>query len=502
MSAFNLAMTRGGGQAPPPLTSLSSGGQSAAMLSGLTAGQFQLFLDNAWTTPSTSPPPAKEVSAPPERESEPVEEAEAAPVKKKGKAAPMEEVPLAAWTPLTPVTETSPSALPVTLDGELGAQEGDTAEAVLTEMAAGEEVALPVGGIALATSAPASRGQTSVEWFANQWQGVKGWETEAGEGGEMLLNQQMTAALAEVSEVATVTATSLDTAALATGATVVTSPMQQMVAAQTTFLERNRQVFLDMAASQRASGGEGAAAAREGGASPAQPATGGDNLVEMVKAVNQLQTVRGVAPPATGEPLPMPQINLVAQAPLFAAPPEGGAVTGGNDHAMAPGVVGATARGGWTPPAAQRAPVMRPEAADFAEELAGRVGRLRIISRPGQSEQLRVTLDPQELGEMTLRMRVDEENRVHLSIHTGTEAAKEVLTQQLSQLRDALARQDLGFGEVFVQVGSEGRGQWAGGEPQGRGGESAASGGHGQEKQIAPVIATPRAAPGRVSIMA
>ncbi len=97
-------------------------------------------------------------------------------------------------------------------------------------------------------------------------------------------------------------------------------------------------------------------------------------------------------------------------------------------------------------------PTLSTQSPRFADELAEKMGRLRVISRPGQSEQARIILQPKALGEIRIQMSVDEVSKVHLSISTETEAAKELLTRQISQLKEALARQDLGFAEVSVDV--------------------------------------------------
>ncbi|MBF0294047.1 MAG: flagellar hook-length control protein FliK [Magnetococcales bacterium] len=93
----------------------------------------------------------------------------------------------------------------------------------------------------------------------------------------------------------------------------------------------------------------------------------------------------------------------------------------------------------------------------FAEDLADETGRLRVISRPGASEQVRITLNPRELGSLDMRLVVDDRNQVHLMITTDSEAARDLLRGQLPQLRESLARQALGLGEVTVHV-EDGRG--------------------------------------------
>ncbi len=94
-------------------------------------------------------------------------------------------------------------------------------------------------------------------------------------------------------------------------------------------------------------------------------------------------------------------------------------------------------------------------AATFGEELMERVGRMRVIARAGQPEQVRIQLEPRELGSLDMRLQVDDESRVHLLITAESEAAKDMLNRQMSQLREALARQNLMFGEVTVQVDDE-----------------------------------------------
>lgn len=103
----------------------------------------------------------------------------------------------------------------------------------------------------------------------------------------------------------------------------------------------------------------------------------------------------------------------------------------------------------------QNTPTLAANSPQFADELAGRVGRMRLISRPGQSDQVKITLDPKDLGEINLRLHLDGENRVHLSISAESEAAKELLNRQMPQLKEALAKQNLGFGEVMVEVNTQ-----------------------------------------------
>ncbi|MBF0110258.1 MAG: flagellar hook-length control protein FliK [Magnetococcales bacterium] len=98
----------------------------------------------------------------------------------------------------------------------------------------------------------------------------------------------------------------------------------------------------------------------------------------------------------------------------------------------------------------------------FGEDLAEQIGRIRMISRPGGAEQVRINLMPRELGSMDVRLSVDEENRVHLLITTESEAARELLNKQMPQLKEAFLRQNLGFGDIAVQVDQRQRGDTSG----------------------------------------
>lgn len=114
-------------------------------------------------------------------------------------------------------------------------------------------------------------------------------------------------------------------------------------------------------------------------------------------------------------------------------------------------------------------PPLSTQSPAFADELMGRVGRIRIFSRGGASEQVRVTLVPADLGTVDLRLRVDAQSRVHLLITAETDAARDLMMRQMSQLREALERQNMGFGEVTVHVDAGQRGheemaQWGFGE--------------------------------------
>lgn len=89
---------------------------------------------------------------------------------------------------------------------------------------------------------------------------------------------------------------------------------------------------------------------------------------------------------------------------------------------------------------------------NFGEDLAERVGSIRLISRPGMSEQVRLSLVPRDLGTLDVRLQVDDDNRVHMLITAESDAAKDLLNKQMPQLRESLARQNFNLGDLFVQV--------------------------------------------------
>ncbi|MBF0138718.1 MAG: flagellar hook-length control protein FliK [Magnetococcales bacterium] len=94
----------------------------------------------------------------------------------------------------------------------------------------------------------------------------------------------------------------------------------------------------------------------------------------------------------------------------------------------------------------------------FGEDLAEQLGSLRMISRPGMNDQVRINLVPRELGTLDVRLTVDDQNRVHMLITTESDAARDLLNKQMPQLRDALASQNLGLGAIQVQVDQRQRG--------------------------------------------
>ncbi|MBF0380262.1 MAG: flagellar hook-length control protein FliK [Magnetococcales bacterium] len=107
----------------------------------------------------------------------------------------------------------------------------------------------------------------------------------------------------------------------------------------------------------------------------------------------------------------------------------------------------------------------------FSKELAERVGSIRLISRAGVSDQVRINLVPRDLGNLDIRLQVDSDNRVHMLVTTETEAAKDLLKNQMSHLKEAMSKQGMEFGDVDIQVdvkerengeGAEAGLQWGG----------------------------------------
>jgi hypothetical protein len=106
-------------------------------------------------------------------------------------------------------------------------------------------------------------------------------------------------------------------------------------------------------------------------------------------------------------------------------------------------------------------PPLSAQSPTFSRELAERVGNLRLISRSGVSDQVRINLVPRDLGNLDIRLQVDGDSRVHMLVTTETEAAKELLKNQISQLRESLTKQGMEFGDVDIQVDLQQRGDRA-----------------------------------------
>ncbi len=111
----------------------------------------------------------------------------------------------------------------------------------------------------------------------------------------------------------------------------------------------------------------------------------------------------------------------------------------------------AAARSGQAMPQVSRVPISA-QSPTFSAELAERVGSIRLISRAGISDQVRINLVPRDLGNLDIRLQVDSDHRVHMLVTAETEAVKDLLKSQMSQLREAMMKQGMEFGDVDIQV--------------------------------------------------
>ncbi|MBF0160595.1 MAG: flagellar hook-length control protein FliK [Magnetococcales bacterium] len=98
---------------------------------------------------------------------------------------------------------------------------------------------------------------------------------------------------------------------------------------------------------------------------------------------------------------------------------------------------------------------LSPNSPQFGQDLVDQIGRMRLISRPGMPEEVRLTLDPEDLGTLHIRVQIDRERQVQVSIVAESEAVREIINRQMPQLKEALARSNLIFGEVTVQLDSD-----------------------------------------------
>lgn len=110
--------------------------------------------------------------------------------------------------------------------------------------------------------------------------------------------------------------------------------------------------------------------------------------------------------------------------------------------------------GGSAAQAGNSRPVLTSKITEFPDMVASELGRTRIVTRPNQSEQIRIQLEPLELGELDMQVRVGVDRQVHMMITTESESTKEALQRQMGQLRESLASQNLSMGEVQVEVGA------------------------------------------------
>lgn len=228
----------------------------------------------------------------------------------------------------------------------------------------------------------------------------------------------------------------------------------------------------------------------EAGGNPGQP---GQPLPEATVAGNN--PARGLAETMASRTQARADLNL----PASLTPTDEK-----NDFAMAMRLVSDGARGVGEKPGVTSGNTLSPQSPAFGDELAGEVGRMRFISRAGGAEQMRISLNPRELGSLDLRVAVDNDQRVHVMITAESDATRDLLNKQIPQLREALARQNLGMGEVMVHV-DDGRGgdaaaQWGfqggnGATEERREGLAWRASGRGQSESPAPTVETVRSAP-------
>jgi hypothetical protein len=115
------------------------------------------------------------------------------------------------------------------------------------------------------------------------------------------------------------------------------------------------------------------------------------------------------------------------------------------------GLRSASASSGKTATQGVRTPLSA-QSPTFSAELAEKVGNMRLISRSGISDQVRINLTPRDLGNLDIRLQVDSEQRVHMLVTTETEAAKDLMKNQITQLKESLLKQGMEFGDVDIQV--------------------------------------------------
>ncbi|MEO5348989.1 MAG: flagellar hook-length control protein FliK [Magnetococcus sp. YQC-3] len=115
---------------------------------------------------------------------------------------------------------------------------------------------------------------------------------------------------------------------------------------------------------------------------------------------------------------------------------------------------------------------------------------------------------PEDLGTLDLRLRVDANNQVHLLINAETHAARDLLQKQITELQDALARQNMGIGDVVIQVNDQQQNnhaaaQWGFAEQreQREGSVPRGTEGSGQEKSTDRPLSIVSAADGVVNIV-
>jgi flagellar hook-length control protein FliK len=93
---------------------------------------------------------------------------------------------------------------------------------------------------------------------------------------------------------------------------------------------------------------------------------------------------------------------------------------------------------------------LRPDAPASAVQLSGEVARQIFQAHNRNLSHLRMQLNPEELGQLDLRMRVDGD-RVHVAIVAQHAVARDLLESQLPQLRALLQEGGFELGDVDVR---------------------------------------------------
>jgi len=98
-------------------------------------------------------------------------------------------------------------------------------------------------------------------------------------------------------------------------------------------------------------------------------------------------------------------------------------------------------------------PISRPEVSQIITQLAEGV-RGHIVKDGNGQTMVRLQLQPEHLGELTIRLTYKDGN-ISTQIQAATEHAKQIIENSLPQLRDTLASFQLNLQNVSVSVGGE-----------------------------------------------
>lgn len=93
---------------------------------------------------------------------------------------------------------------------------------------------------------------------------------------------------------------------------------------------------------------------------------------------------------------------------------------------------------------------LRPEPNGQFQQLGQQVARQILFAHSQNLSQMRMQLNPEELGQLDLRLRIDGE-RVHVAIVTQQNGARDILEAQLPQLRSLLEQGGFELGDVDVR---------------------------------------------------